>query len=169
MFILLQICLFIFYPYDDTNLFEPEQGKETRNQCISTFGAQTNVFQILNRKLQKCVPRNHTIITSSSFGARGRNLHKEGERRSKGRRGEGLGLFPTSYPSPLLLILNQARVGRIDDREFVTLTQTYGDRAFSVAAPKLWNELPLDLRSLDTINLLKKHLKTDLFKKAYNI
>ena len=96
-------------------------------------------------------------------------MHKESERRSKGRRGEGLGLFPTSYPSPLLLILNQARVGRIDDREFVTLTQTYGDRAFSVAAPKLWNELPLDLRSLDTINLLKKHLKTDLFKKAYNI
>ena len=81
----------------------------------------------------------------------------------------GVGAFPTSYPSPLLLILNQARVGRIDDREFVTLTQTYGDRAFSVAAPKLWNELPLDLRSLDTINLLKKHLKTDLFKKAYNI
>ena len=127
------------------------------------------MFQILNRKLQKCVPRNHTIITSSLFGARGRNLHKEGERRSKGRRGEGLGLFPTSYPSPLLLILNQARVGRIDDREFVTLTQTYGDRAFSVAAPKLWNELPLDLRSLDAINSLKKHLKTDLFKKAYNI
>ena len=29
--------------------------------------------------------------------------------------------------------------------------QTYGDRAFSVAAPKLWNELSLDLRSLDTI------------------
>ena len=42
-------------------------------------------------------------------------------------------------------------------------------RAFSVAAPKLWNELPLDLRSLDTINLFKKHLKTDLFKKAYNV
>ena len=41
--------------------------------------------------------------------------------------------------------------------------KTYEDRAFSVAAPKLWNELPLDLRSLDTINLFKKHLKTDLF------
>ena len=36
--------------------------------------------------------------------------------------------------------------------------KTYGDRAFSVAAPKLWNELPLDLRILDTINLFKKHL-----------
>ena len=47
--------------------------------------------------------------------------------------------------------------------------KTYGDRAFSVAAPKLWNELPLDLRSLDTINLFKKHLKTDLFEKAYNV
>ena len=47
--------------------------------------------------------------------------------------------------------------------------KTYGDRAFSVAAPKLWNELPLDLRSLDTIYLFKKHLKTDLFKKAYNV
>ena len=47
--------------------------------------------------------------------------------------------------------------------------KTYGDRAFSVAAPKLWNELPLDLRSLDTINLFKKHLKTDLFKKGYNV
>ena len=33
--------------------------------------------------------------------------------------------------------------------------KTYGDRAFSVAAPKLWNELPLNLRSLDTINLFK--------------
>ena len=45
--------------------------------------------------------------------------------------------------------------------------KTYGDRAFSVAVPKLWNELPLDLRSLVTFNLFKKHLKTDLFKKAY--
>ena len=47
--------------------------------------------------------------------------------------------------------------------------KTYGDKAFSVAAPKLWNELPLDLRSLDTINLFKKHLKTDLFKKAFDV
>ena len=27
----------------------------------------------------------------------------------------------------------------------------------------------IDLRSLVTINLFKKHLKTDLFKKAYNV
>ena len=47
--------------------------------------------------------------------------------------------------------------------------KTYGDRAFSVAAPKLWNELPLDLRCLDKIDLFKKHFKTDLFKKAFNV
>ena len=45
--------------------------------------------------------------------------------------------------------------------------KTYGDRAFSVAAPKLWNELPFDLRSLDAINLFMKHLKTNIFKKKH--
>ena len=50
-----------------------------------------------------------------------------------------------------------------------TCSRTLRSTAVSVAAPKLWNELPLDLRSLDTINLFKKHLKTDLFKKAYNV
>ena len=47
--------------------------------------------------------------------------------------------------------------------------KTYGDRAFSVAAPKLWNELTLDFRCLDKIGLFKKHLKTNLFKKAFNV
>ena len=50
-----------------------------------------------------------------------------------------------------------------------TCSRTLRSTAVSVAAPKLWNELPLDLRSLDTINLFKKHLKTDLFKKAHNV
>ena len=62
---------------------------------------------------------------------------------------------------------------RSTDQKFLAVPksrlETYRDRAFSVAAPKLWNELPLDLRSLETINLFKKHLKTDLFKKEYNV
>ena len=53
--------------------------------------------------------------------------------------------------------------------QFRSQDKTYGDRAFSVAAPKLWNELPLDLRSLDTTYLFKKHLRIDLFKKAFNV
>ncbi len=42
-----------------------------------------------------------------------------------------------------------------------------GDRAFSAIAPRLWNELPYALRSLDDVETFKKELKTHLFKIAY--
>ena len=32
---------------------------------------------------------------------------------------------------------------------------TLGDRSFTCAAPKLWNELPLDIRSARTVNIFK--------------
>lgn len=44
-----------------------------------------------------------------------------------------------------------------------------GDRAFSVAAPALWNELPLSLKSLPSMDTFKKGLKTYLFYKAFGI
>ena len=40
---------------------------------------------------------------------------------------------------------------------------TLGDKAFSSAAPKLWNQLPQTLRNQLSINVFKKHLKTHLF------
>ena len=43
----------------------------------------------------------------------------------------------------------------------------YGERAFSVAAPKLWNELPEILRQAPNLSLFKSQLKTHLFRKAY--
>ena len=46
-------------------------------------------------------------------------------------------------------------------------TVTYGDRAFSVAGPKLWNNLPQTIRDAPTVNNFKGLLKTYLFKKAY--
>ena len=46
-------------------------------------------------------------------------------------------------------------------------TVTYGDRAFSVCAPKLWNELPFQLRMSTNIQAFKSGLKTMLFKMAY--
>ena len=45
--------------------------------------------------------------------------------------------------------------------------RTYGDRAFSVAAPKLWNALPPDIRNSGSITLFKCKLKTFLFRKYY--
>ena len=42
-------------------------------------------------------------------------------------------------------------------------TTTFGDRAFSVCAPKLWNNLPSDFKSSPSIDIFKKKLKTYLF------
>ena len=47
--------------------------------------------------------------------------------------------------------------------------RTYGDRAFSVMAPKLWNSLPLDLRKCECLESFKTQLKTHLFRKAFNL
>ena len=39
----------------------------------------------------------------------------------------------------------------------------YGDRAFSVAAPKLWNSLPISIRNATSIECFKSNLKRFLF------
>ena len=43
-------------------------------------------------------------------------------------------------------------------------TSSYGDRAFAVAAPKLWNNIPPSIRSAVSTNQFKNLLKTHLFK-----
>ena len=46
--------------------------------------------------------------------------------------------------------------------------KSYGDRAFSVAAPKLWNEIPLDSKLSRSADVFKSRLKTYLFKLVFN-
>ena len=43
----------------------------------------------------------------------------------------------------------------------------YGARSFSYIGPKLWNQLPLQLRTTDTLPKFKTSLKTYLFRKAF--
>ena len=45
---------------------------------------------------------------------------------------------------------------------------TLGDRSFTVAAPKLWNNLPNALRNVSNVDSFKCLLKTYLFKEAYS-
>ena len=45
--------------------------------------------------------------------------------------------------------------------------RTLGDRAFAIAAPTLWNSLPIHIRNSDSLNTYKKLLKTHLFQLAY--
>ena len=45
--------------------------------------------------------------------------------------------------------------------------KTLGDRSFFVAAPKLWNKLPSDIRDFNSINSFKTAIKTYLFRQAF--
>ena len=45
---------------------------------------------------------------------------------------------------------------------------TLGGRSFYAAAPRLWNSLPLSIRTITSIEILKKSLKTDLFQESFN-
>lgn len=44
---------------------------------------------------------------------------------------------------------------------------TYGFRAFSVCAPRLWNGIPLEIRQSNSVSVFKKNLKAHLFKQAF--
>ncbi|XP_072036713.1 uncharacterized protein [Amphiura filiformis] len=43
----------------------------------------------------------------------------------------------------------------------------WGDRSFEVGAPKLWNRLPVALRTCDNIATFKSGLKTHLYNEAF--
>ena len=45
---------------------------------------------------------------------------------------------------------------------------TLGDRSFQVAAPKLWNALPRELREISDTNIFKRYVKTLLLKIAFS-
>ena len=49
-----------------------------------------------------------------------------------------------------------------------TRSVKYGDRAFSAAAPALWNGLPAHIRCAKTLDNFKKLLKTYFFRQAFD-
>ena len=44
---------------------------------------------------------------------------------------------------------------------------TLGERAFQAAAPHLWNELPLQLRTIGSVETFKNSIKTFLFGQSF--
>ena len=46
---------------------------------------------------------------------------------------------------------------------------TFGARSFASFAPRLWNDLPFALRSLESLDTFKSMYKTYLFKKCFNM
>ena len=49
-----------------------------------------------------------------------------------------------------------------------TKLKTKGDCAFAALAPKLWNNLPISIRSANSVDCFKKHLKTYFFRMAFS-
>ncbi len=82
------------------------------------------------------------------------------------------GLSPT-YLDALVKRHTSARSLRYSDQQLLTVPRSRlklkGDRAFSVAAPKLWNVLPVSIRSAPTISSFKSLLKTYLLTQAFNL
>ena len=78
------------------------------------------------------------------------------------------GLCP-SYVSDLLKVKSSWRPLRSNSMDYlvqpVSKTKTYGDRAFSVCAPRLWNSIPFSIRKSSSVTIFKKNIKTFLFSK----
>ena len=83
------------------------------------------------------------------------------------------GLAP-KYLSDLIEILQMSRYNLRRNNNGILLARstitkkTMGDRAFMIAAPILWNSLPLSVRQAATVDNFKSMVKMHLFAKAYN-
>ena len=85
----------------------------------------------------------------------------------KCRRGEG-----PSYLASMLEEYKPSRSLRSEAKSLLkepTAHKKYGERAFSIAGPKLWNALTPDLKACDSVHSFKKDLKTHFFGKAYPV
>ena len=77
------------------------------------------------------------------------------------------------YITDLISVYEPGRQLRSASRSLLTVPrhnlERFGRRGFSVNAPNLWNDLPDNLRLIDSIVLFKRHLKTHLFKAAFSV
>ena len=76
------------------------------------------------------------------------------------------------YLSQLIVPYNPTRNLRSASKHLLEVPnvrlKSYGDRAFSVAAPKHWNDIPLDIKLSGSVDVFKSRLKTYLFRLAFN-
>ena len=81
-----------------------------------------------------------------------------------------LAIHQPPYLASLLHFSNVPRQLRSSTSQQLSIPRTkpnLGKRAFSVAAPIIWNELPTTLKSCESLASFRKHLKTYLFKIAF--
>ena len=77
-----------------------------------------------------------------------------------------------SYLCDLVNVCKPGRTLRSSSEAYLleeprTRLQSGGDRAFSKAAPVLWNRLPSAIRGAESLSTFKRQLKTHLYQQAY--
>ena len=75
------------------------------------------------------------------------------------------------YLRDLLHIYKQACSLRSQDSMQLVVPRSriaYGDRCFAKTAPRLWNALPISIKTAESTNIFKKHLKTHLFSGVFH-
>ena len=81
------------------------------------------------------------------------------------------GLAP-EYLSEILTLREHSRSLRSSNQLVLEVPRSrykrWGDQAFAVAAPRLWNKLPPDIRTTTDVALFRSKLKTYLFRMAFN-
>ena len=81
-------------------------------------------------------------------------------------------LYAPCYIQELLRPYNPSRTLRSSSDLLLTVPKTShrttGDRSFSYSAPKLWNNLPVEIRRMKELSKFKSAIKGHLFNEAYN-
>ena len=141
---------------------------ETRTQprphdfCLEWVESLSEQFSLVTIKVmggsQPCVDVVQT-------GCEAANLSK----RNAGVRGTDVIIIP-SYLTELLQYHKPSRSTRSSASHLLSIPRhnlSFGARALSVAAPKIWNSIPLHIRQSQTYSSCRRHLKTYYFLSAH--
>ena len=149
----LDYCKALFYGMSDKN-FNALQLAQNRAARIITFTPKFHSISAIRRDLHWLPIKQR--VDFKLLVLCWRSLH---------------GLAPV-YISDLISRRVQPRSLRSSTRDLLTVPKTrlitFGDRAFSAAAPVLWNSLPENIKCIDNLNSFKRSLKTHLFSIAYD-
>ncbi|KAL3051724.1 hypothetical protein OYC64_001872 [Pagothenia borchgrevinki] len=78
-----------------------------------------------------------------------------------------------AYIADLLQPYTPSRQLRSSDKGLLSIQRSklksFGNRAFSVAAPTLWNSLSSAIRNADSLDTFKQQLKHHLFTQAFGL
>ena len=127
-------------------------------------------------KRETSLRRVHEKGLKERMGMEGRRMRTKKERIIPLPNSPLLAFSPGAAPSYITDLIKPYTPGRLlrSSNQFLLSTskfnlKTYGGRSFTIAAPSVWNALPFELRSCNSLSSFKSKLKTWLFKIGYDV